>query len=40
MNHAGKIRVWDSDFGGTFFGRDKDIVYEKVLDKRYVQVAM
>lgn len=36
----GKIRVWNPDFGGTFFGREKEIVYEKVSDKRYVQVAV
>lgn len=34
------IRVWYPDSEETFFGKGKDIVFEKVTEKKYVQVAV
>ena len=40
----GNIRVWDEDYpeccNELFFGKDNDIVYEKVAEDKYVKVAL
>lgn len=40
----GNIRAWDVDFpeccGETFFGKEGDLIYEKVAENKYVPVAM
>ena len=40
----GGIRIWDEDYpeccSETFFGKDNDIVYEKVAEDKYVKVAL
>lgn len=36
----GKIRVWCPDYGGTFFGNDTDIVFEKTSEGEYRQIAV
>jgi len=36
----GNIRVWDPDAEETFFGKDKDIVYEVAGKDKYIKIAV
>lgn len=40
----GKIRVWDKDcldfYGETFFGKDDNLVYQKVSEDKYIKVTV
>jgi hypothetical protein len=36
----GSIRVWDNTSDELFFGKEKDIVYEKTSEGEYLQVAV
>lgn len=40
IQDMGDIRVWYPDSDETFFGREKDIVYEKAGNDMYIKVAV
>lgn len=45
LEQMGRIRVWDTDslecYGETFFGKEDDLIYEKVEGKEeYIKVAV
>lgn len=37
---SGSIRVWDRTSDELFFGKEKDIVYEKTDEGEYLKVAV
>lgn len=37
---SGSIRVWDNTSDESFFGKEKDIVYEKTDEGEYLKVAV